>query len=77
MQLDLIFLPGQLSKVNRRAYESQSEEIRKLKKQLVNSEQRVKELEDQDGKKCVVYNCYFGNGYETARNISKTRSQSA
>ncbi|XP_056641182.1 coronin-2B-like isoform X2 [Diorhabda sublineata] len=31
----------------RRAYQSQSEEIRKLKKQLLNSEQRVKELEEQ------------------------------
>ncbi|XP_028131173.2 coronin-2B isoform X2 [Diabrotica virgifera virgifera] len=31
----------------RRAYQSQGEEIRKLKKQLINSEQRVKELEEQ------------------------------
>ncbi|XP_018579261.1 coronin-2B isoform X2 [Anoplophora glabripennis] len=31
----------------RRAYHSQSEEIRKLKKQLHNSEQRVRELEEQ------------------------------
>ncbi|CAH1106121.1 unnamed protein product [Psylliodes chrysocephalus] len=31
----------------RRAYQLQSEEIRKLKKQLINSEQRVTELEDQ------------------------------
>ncbi|XP_023018501.2 coronin-2B isoform X2 [Leptinotarsa decemlineata] len=31
----------------RRAYQSQCEEIRKLKKQLSNSEQRIKELEEQ------------------------------
>ncbi|KAJ8962012.1 hypothetical protein NQ314_005794, partial [Rhamnusium bicolor] len=31
----------------RRAYQSQSEEIRKLKKHLANSEQRVRELEEQ------------------------------
>nr|CAI5833955.1 unnamed protein product [Callosobruchus analis] len=31
----------------RKAYQAQSDEIRKLKKQLVNSEQRIKELEEQ------------------------------